>query len=68
MVFWFYLPNLAVAEFFIQGRQRDASVSTKIVATLVLSTVAACLLLATTMITFLGWGPAILWRIGILEG
>jgi hypothetical protein len=68
MVFWFYLPNLAVAEFFIQGRQRNASASIKIVATLVLSTVAACLLLATTMITFLGWGPAILWRLGLLEG
>lgn len=68
MVFWFYLPNLAVAEVFIRGRSSAATAAFKAAAAVTMSTAATCLFLATTMITALGWGPAILWRLGIIEG
>lgn len=68
MVFWFYLPNLAVAEIFIRGRQGGASSSAKVAASAAIGAAAICLLLATTMITLLGWGPAILWRFGLIDG
>ena len=68
MVFWFYLPNLAVAEIFIRGRHRRAGRATKFVAAFTMSFVFVALLLATTMVTLLGWGPAILWRFGVIDG
>jgi hypothetical protein len=68
MVFWFYIPNLAVAEIFIRGRERRAGPATKVAAAAAMSVAFLVLLLATTMVALLGWGPAILWRFGLIDG
>ena len=63
MMFFFYLPNLLVAEAFIRGRQRSASVGLRLTAAGFIVVANCFLLLGTYYFTKLYWGPAIINRI-----
>ena len=65
MDFWFYLPNLLVAEIAIRARGGAMSAGTKAIAAAVLGGAAAFLLLATYFFTTQMWGPSILWSLGL---
>lgn len=64
MIFWFYLPNLAVAELFIRARKGRAPVALKAAGAAALAGATAFLLLATWFFTTEGWGPVIVARFG----
>jgi hypothetical protein len=66
MAFWFYLPNLVVAEVFIRGRQANAPPTAKLAAIAIMTATFVFLLLATSLVTLNGWWPTILWRLGIV--
>lgn len=63
MAFFFYLPNLAVAELFIRSRQVVPSPALQLAAAAVLAGATLFLLLGTYYFTTLYWGPAILRRL-----
>lgn len=65
MVFWFYLPNLLVAEVVIRAADKDFPAYARRVAFLVLTIASAFILLATYFFTREAWGPAIAWGLGI---
>lgn len=62
MAFFFYVPNLIVAELFIRGRRVAASPASRIVAALVLLVAAGFVGLGTYYFTLYAWGPGILSR------
>ncbi|HWP42514.1 MAG TPA: DUF2306 domain-containing protein [Blastocatellia bacterium] len=65
MAFFFYVPNLLVAEAFIRSRSITAPPAMKLAAAGVLACATGFLLLGTYYFTKLFWGPAILqWLIG----
>ena len=65
MAFFFYLPNLLVAEAFIRARRVAAPPALKIGAASVLAVATGFLLLGTYFFTKEYWGPAILhWIVG----
>lgn len=57
MAFFFYLPNLMVAEFFIRGRRDSGTVAMKAGASLVLLAATAFVVTATIYFTANYWGP-----------
>ena len=59
MAFFFYLPNLVVAEIFIRSRQRRLSAALNILSSLVLLLMTLFLLTGTYYFTKFYWGPAI---------
>lgn len=63
MMFFFYLPNLLVAEAFIRGRARSASVALRLSAAGLVVVANGFLLLGTYYFTKLYWGPAIINRL-----
>lgn len=65
MAFWFYLPNLLVAEAFIRGRRAAARPAVRWAAAGVLVVATGFLLLGTYYFTKIYWGPAILARVPI---
>ncbi len=65
MDFFFYLPNLAVAELFIRARTPTASPAARVTATAALTVAASFLVLATYFFTRYQWGPAI---VGLASG
>lgn len=60
MAFFFYLPNLLVAEAFIRGRYHQASPVLRLSASFILLLATGFLLLGTYYFTLYYWGPAIL--------
>ncbi|MCU0758884.1 MAG: DUF2306 domain-containing protein [Steroidobacteraceae bacterium] len=60
MAFFFYLPNLAVAEVIIRARPRQRTPATRLAASGVLAVAAGFLLVGTYFFTRRFWGPAIL--------
>lgn len=62
MAFFFYVPNLLVAEVFIRGR-RDLSPVVRFAASMALLGAAGFLMLGTYYFTKIFWGPAILNRL-----
>ena len=64
MAFWFYLPNLLVAEAFIRARRVSAPPAVRLAAAGVLAGATGFLLLGTYYFTRIYWGPAILDRLG----
>lgn len=60
MAFFFYLPNLAVAEFFIRARGTTTSPALKVSAAAVLVAASAFVMVATWTFTSKYWGPGIL--------
>jgi Predicted membrane protein (DUF2306) len=62
MDFFFYLPNLLVAELFIRARRRPASPAVRGTASVALWVATGFLLLATYFFTRYQWGPAIATR------
>lgn len=60
MAFFFYIPNLLVAEAFIRARHYAAPPALKLVASGVLMAATGFLLLGTYYFTIYYWGPAIL--------
>lgn len=64
MIFWFYVPNLIVAELFIRARGGRASGTLQATAAALLGGASLFLMLATYFFTTKGWGPAILARFG----
>lgn len=64
MIFWFYVPNLIVAEAFIRARRPQASNLLKGATATVLTGASLFLLLATWFFTTEGWGPVIVARFG----
>jgi hypothetical protein len=65
MDFFFFVPNLIVAELFIRARRSQATTTGRIAATAALSGSAAFIALATFFFTTYGWGPAIVTRLGM---
>ncbi|HMQ60125.1 MAG TPA: DUF2306 domain-containing protein [Flavilitoribacter sp.] len=65
MAFFFYIPNLLVAEAFIRARKTTAAPALKIGAALILIGATAFLCLGTYYFTKFYWGPAILERVGM---
>lgn len=64
MAFFFYLPNLAIAEAFIRARSA-ASPRIRLAAASLFAGATGFLLLGTYYFTKLYWGPAILHRLGV---
>lgn len=64
MVFFFFVPNLLVAEAFIRARRTDAPPAVRAGGALVLVAAAVLVALATWTFTTKFWGPSILERIG----
>ncbi|RAJ97618.1 putative membrane protein DUF2306 [Larkinella arboricola] len=60
MDFFFYIPNLLVAEAFIRARQYQASSALRLGASLLLMLATGFLLVGTYYFTIFYWGPAIL--------
>jgi uncharacterized membrane protein len=65
MDFFFYLPNLLVAEIFIRRKEILQNPTAKVFATLTLFLATAFLILATYFFTKEYWGPAILAVLGV---
>jgi hypothetical protein len=63
MTFFFYVPNLIVAEAFIRGRDLRASPMAKIAATLLLAGATIFIAIGTYYFTRYHWGPSIVARI-----
>ena len=63
MAFWFYLPNLLVADAFSRARRRTTSPALRLAAAGVLTSATGVVLLGTYYFTELYWGPAILSRV-----
>jgi len=63
MDFFFYIPNLLVAEAFIRARRMTASPMLKVLASAALLGAAGFLILGTYYFTKIYWGPAILRRL-----
>ena len=61
MAFFFYIPNLLVAEAFIRARYDKASPGLRLSASLILLLATGFLLLGTYYFTLYYWGPAI-WK------
>jgi hypothetical protein len=57
MVFFFYLPNLAVAELFIQARPAGHNPNLKLVTAIALLAASAFVMVATWSFTADYWGP-----------
>lgn len=66
MDFWFYVPNLIVAEAIIRGRRERASRAARAGATLAASGATAFLALATYFFAAQFWVPTVLWRLGLI--
>ncbi|GAB2778120.1 DUF2306 domain-containing protein [Rhabdobacter roseus] len=60
MAFFFYLPNLLVAELFIRARSYQAPPALRLLASVVLLGATGFLLVGTYYFTLYYWGPAIL--------
>jgi hypothetical protein len=65
MAFFFYVPNLLVAEAFIRARRTSATPAMRLATAGLLIAATAFLLLGTYKFTTLYWGPAILARLGM---
>lgn len=66
MAFFFYLPNLLVAEIFIRQKKANTSAAFNLVSALVLLLMTGFLLLGTYYFTKIYWGPAIIsWFSGL---
>ena len=65
MAFFFYLPNLLIAEAFIRARPSAAPAKFKFAAAGLFAGATGFLLLGTYYFTKLYWGPAILQRLGV---
>lgn len=63
MAFWFYVPNLLVAQAFIGARRVTATPAMRMAAAGVLAAATGFLLLGTYFFTRYYWGPAILERV-----
>jgi hypothetical protein len=63
MAFFFYVPNLLVAEAFIRWRQLRAGAAAKLGATLVLTAATVLLAVGTYYFTLYHWGPSIMARL-----
>ena len=63
MAFFFYLPNLAVAEAFIRARLPAAAPAVQLAAAGVLAGATGFVALGTYYFTRYYWGPAILARV-----
>jgi len=63
MAFFFYVPNLIVAEAFIRARQLRAGAAAKLGAALVLTGAAVLLAVGTYYFTLYHWGPSIVARV-----
>jgi hypothetical protein len=64
MDFWFYVPNLLVAEIFIGRRGALQSKSVKVGATVLLFLATVFLVLATYYFTIKLWAPSVLELLG----
>ncbi|WP_210485814.1 DUF2306 domain-containing protein [Rufibacter aurantiacus] len=65
MAFFFYLPNLLVAELFIRARKYRASAALRLAAAFLLLCATGFLIIGTYFFTLHYWGPAILnWVTG----
>ncbi len=60
MAFFFYVPNLIVAEAFIRNRQLRTRLTAKLGAALILSCVTVLLAVGTYYFTIYHWGPSIM--------
>jgi uncharacterized membrane protein len=63
MAFFFYVPNLIVAEAFIRGRELRASATLKVAAALLLTSATVLLGIGTYYFTLYYWGPSIVARL-----
>lgn len=65
MAFWFYVPNLLVAEAFIRAPRVSATPAMRVASAGLLAAATGFILLGTYYFTKIYWGPAILHRLGM---
>ncbi|WP_109806752.1 DUF2306 domain-containing protein [Sphingosinithalassobacter portus] len=63
MLYWFFVPNLIVAEMFIRARRTTASATAQFAAAGVLSIATIFVALGTFFFTWKAWAPVVLARI-----
>jgi hypothetical protein len=68
MLFWFYVPNLIVAEWFIRARRLPVGAPSRAAAATGLVVASLFVGLATAFFTAAFWGPVTLWRLGLGAG
>lgn len=68
MDFWFFVPNLIVAEAIIRGQAQGVSRPARIAATAAVGGATAFLAIATFFFAVQFWIPTILWRVGLVQG
>lgn len=66
MAFFFYLPNLLIAELFIRSRRHDRNAVASVATTAILPLASSFILLATWRFTALNWGPKMMIHMGHL--
>ena len=66
MAFFFYLPNLLVAELFIRSCRHDRGAMASMATTAILLLASSFILLATWRFTALNWGPKMMIGMGHL--
>jgi hypothetical protein len=64
MIFFFYVPNLIIAELFIRARKDQAAPAVRVGSTVALSLTAALVAYSTYLFTIYAWGPPIVARFG----
>lgn len=65
MDFWFYMPNLIVAELAIRGRRAHAGPGLHWAGAATFLAAAALIGVGTWFFVTMQWGPVILWRLGL---
>ena len=64
MIFFFYVPNLLIAELFIRARRERAAPAMRMGSAFALGLTAALVAYSTYLFTIYAWGPPILARFG----
>jgi hypothetical protein len=62
MIFFFYVPNLLIAELFIRARKEQAAPMIRVGSAVALAATAALVAYSTYLFTIYAWGPPILAR------
>lgn len=68
MIFWFYIPNLIIAELILRTRGGTAPGWAKSSAAAAIGVATGFVALGTYWFTMKAWGPSILWRMGLVAG
>jgi hypothetical protein len=68
MIFWFFVPNLIIAELILRTRGAAVPSWAKATSAAAIYVATAFIALGTYYFTAKAWGPGILWRMGLIAG